>query len=570
MARKSRSVGKFSSGRSPKKGRPGLGQVNVAGTRHPYSFKGNQIKALRRSIPMTGGSRSAEGGTLLNPFPVLAAQAWSPLQIDSCRAIFAPAFERYAFQERASTDVCATHADDATEALGTFVDFSIGAHLWEATGSANRPTLRDSGAVRYAEFDGSNDNVLLQNGSSLIEDMLSNRRGTVAVRFRVPSGGDSTQYNLLDCAGGTGANNGFIFQRRTTGILRMNFTDGGSNAFDTTDTVVNADGFVTVVVRWDVANGVGITVDGGTEATASIFTAITGDVTNELSICNREAGTGPQAGEVQWVVLCKDRVSDSELASLNTWDPATNTDRMIFGRDDADGFGSMLNRYYDFLDATTLDDGAGGTPALAAGVDSVAHKVDSALGRAAQADASGDRPTRRSYGLQFDGTDDNFSVEDLNMNVPSTIIIVCDNDDDTDGSHWVSSSVSRILSTGDNYTGNAAANGVAYSLVHPSAGSTAGVDLVTETGWNILEVRRDGSSWNQTVTGQNSADSTNANTCVFTDIGDFQPALSDWQADGKVAAILHFHEYLTDDEIAYIRQQLVAQMATAGETVPTA
>jgi len=59
MARKSRSVGKFSSGRSPKKGRPGLGQVRVAGIQHPYSFKGNEIRALRRSIPM-GGSRSSE------------------------------------------------------------------------------------------------------------------------------------------------------------------------------------------------------------------------------------------------------------------------------------------------------------------------------------------------------------------------------------------------------------------------------------------------------------------------------------------------------------------------------
>lgn len=492
--------------------------------------------------------------------PDLSAQ-WSPLALPGLELFLTAESTAHLWQETAGQPL--THATAAADPIGTIDDLSPSAHTLTAPSSGTRPTLA-SGGLAFASSG-------LTVASSLDAFRALYWRGTGSIIWRGSFASDGVAGCILDSNGASTSASGVLVERTSGNKLRIQVTKGsGSAVYDYTTTVsaLAADGEQTLAVVLGAGGGGtirwGSTVEAFTQTSAP---AGSGSAASNLSIGRRSDGTNALAGTVRHLAILSRAVTAGEVTSLGAWAPTRASSSLVSWVGVDRGYYTGLSHWYDLTDATTVySDTAGATPIVAStGVALVRPSLDrdGHLSRDLTQSTAANRPTWTSggqtgVGAAWDGSNDALA---LAANWPTsgaaTMFLVIRQDDTTFGGPALGGT---LLS--DNYTWLGGPSYTSWTLyptgdtptemavpmVHSSAGS-----------WTIIEVVRDGSSWNLRSVGGSPVTYTDATAWVQKSLGSY----STYRLHGAVRELLLWRVALTAEQLARVRQHLCGRFSGA-------
>ena len=196
-------------------------------------------------------------------------------------------------------DTAATTPATVNGAVARINDKSAnGNHAIQAT-AANRPILRQSGAIYYLEFDGVNDFLTV---AFVLPQPISRVAGIRQVAWA---------FGAWLMGGGAGVT-AALFQTGVTPALALY---DGATAASNSGAAVGAD-----VVTTEVHNGAGssLTVDAGTATTGNPGAGVPGGIT----LGNDPAGGSPSAVRIYAVTAIDRLLTAPEQAKLLTWTAA--------------------------------------------------------------------------------------------------------------------------------------------------------------------------------------------------------------------------------------------------------
>lgn len=469
-----------------------------------------------------------------------------------------------------------TPVTQITDPVGS-IESPVNAHTISALGAAGRPTLTSGNGANSALLFSSagNGNMLtVKNSQTAFRFIQGTGIATIVIHASVSA--DGVAYTLLDSNAGTTANAGLLIERTTGNKIRLLVTKGvaGSSVFNyttNTSTLRAIDGVVPIVISLNNASGGSIQI--GTqpaESFARLSTPLDALSASDLAIGRQFGGGNKLDGTIQDIFIFSGPVSATNITALQSWNPMSTAASMVSEVGAENGWYNFLDTWLDFTDTSTLYQDNTRTAHVSATNDPISlveHKLDPGghLNRAATATSTDNRPLwiSETMGGDWDGINDNLTFHAFNRNTQNTIIIVGMNRDNVYGSHFLSSSGSRILVTGTNYTGNQPPGGpgAPYMIVHPGLGATS-YNLLTHPaigGWNLLEIRRDGPTWTQSIAGTNVSTAVNDTVLSINNMGMQQ--LPNWALNGEVRMVLKFNAILTDDQMARIRTDLMARFS---------
>jgi len=456
-----------------------------------------------------------------------------------------------------------THATASSDPIGTLDDMSPAAHALVAPSLGTRPTLA-AGGLAFASSA-----LVVANSLDAFRPIYWSGVGGIVARLAFAN--DNVAGTLVDSNGASTSASGFLVERTSANKIRVQVTKGSAPAvFDYTTTVsaLAADGEQTLAIVFGNAGGGTVRWGGSVEAfTRTSAPTGTGQAAAALAIGRRADGTNALAATVRHLAIFSRAPTEVEIAQLGAWAPTRSSAPLVSWRGVDGGYWSGLSHWYDLTDATTTYADTAGTTAItaAAGVALVrpGHDRSGRLGRDLTQSTSANRPTWSSggqagVGAVFDGVNDALS---LTANWPAagaqTLLAVVRQDDTTFGGPLLGGTLGS-----DNYTWLGAASYPSWTVYPTGDTPTEMVVPMLHSGagsWSVLEVVRDGSSWNLRSVGGSTASYTDSTAWVQRSLGSY----STYRLHGAVRAVLLWHVALTAEQLARVRQHLCGRFSGA-------
>ncbi len=464
-----------------------------------------------------------------------------------------------------------TRATTDAQSVGTV--FSTAARgLWLTTSSELRPTLGSGGGRNsFLDFAGSK-KYTIASAKKEFSHLWCQRKGTIALFVRMPSGSDGATKVILDSCGTTTASTGLSVYRSPANklVVFLAKSVAGTPILTLTSTgnVTASSGWVPVVFTID-GNNASLWVGSDAAVTTSSATAGLANgtpSTGDLTIGATTSAGFQFSGQLGTLAISHEVWTTRQVNEWKAYDPARTSVSLsgaIGTGNDPRNF-TMLADWLDFSDRSTLfTDAALTSPVLNSGdaVRAAVNKAALSSGRNATAASDSVRPVW--YGsmfngcgaVKFDGVDDNLAVPANPSGTAWTRYIVAKNLDMVKGSHFESGSA-YVVQTGDNYAGAGAGLTNPYVVWHITGSDTPNYGPVDNgsAGLNIIELTRDGSNVTLIVNGKHISNRTNNDIYSAYQLG--IPYNVGWDLDGYYCERLTYYCVHTPKIRGQIRRYL--------------
>ncbi len=445
-----------------------------------------------------------------------------------------------------------------------------------------RPTLRTAGAITYAEFDGSDDRMIVDTSPDHFHYFFELGTGFAAFKVRFKAAQRDSRCFMFDSANGTGANPGVLCKHDPGNTLTCTADHGAPELpvwDDTTSFTFDDDTWYVVI--WNV----------GPAAAGEMILAIPGDYAgrtveaitrdrapeaegtgtpSELFIGSRRDGTQLCEMDLSWIKMGSQALDQTEIQALVEYEPALTTDTLL---DIAGGqsacYMNFTSHCYDlspaasafhFQDRTQRATSVGdGDP-----IGTVANKLDVLVGVGdpfghLDYDAFAVTDSQRCLwqsdgtGCLFTGSDQQgWDMQDPGAGGNATWIVIYRNTDAVFGSRPLTDTGSVYMAI----TGNEDPQRV---VTHPASGDTGSTDLGNQAGgYNIIVHERVGDTWHTSTRGDgntvlDTSPTINVSKQMFG--GMCNAGLDDWDCEGELLYVQRIAATMTN-------AQVVALMAT--------
>jgi hypothetical protein len=262
-------------------------------------------------------------------------------------------------------------------------------------------------------------------------------------------------------------------------------------------------------------------------------------------------------------------VSNADVALFQAWNPARTTNTLLVAKVNSCGY-NFCSQVWDYTLASTMCQDAACVTPVAANTDPIMrinHVEDSSghLRRYGAGLSEATSPIWRSavLGAEYDPTTD---IKDLLFGPAGvgqwqkagamTVFIVAKNDDIGEGSHLLKGS--NYLAVAGSAYGALGPGESPYWIAHPTTNLTEPVYLSDiDDGWNIIELRRNGSAWTCRTSGINKVTETNATAWQMVSQGG--EYIAGWAFEGDIRRMIKINAFLTDDQADVIVNQIKAE-----------
>lgn len=486
-----------------------------------------------------------------------APDVWTPQDISGIE-FWAPTDTVYhsaaESQATRATSVTRVSAADA-QSIG-YAATPVYGHLASAVTAGTSPTTSTELSANGAwKFTGASSQRFIILGTAPTFAFL-HQDVAATIAFKLKPNNDAATWAIMDAAEGTTTNKGLIINRSSANKLQVAVSKGGGlalyNYTTTAATWTSAGGWKAVVIKLNGASSsiAWASLDATGNAITSAWTtetftytsagAGTGDMTNDLRIGSRASGAAASTMSFAQPIIMRGVLSDADRDLWIAYGSALSSTSLTAARPDSpSGFNFTWAMYrFDRVDAL-FQDAAFTTPVVAAG-DPVGcvlpeGQTDDRLGRKLSTAVAGEFPLFQTNAVDFDGVDDDIAMASaFQGQLEFTLIAVVRNDDTTNGSHVLRMASSGYWAvTGDTYIGNP--GGAAYHTIHFNGAASAQSSLVSETGYNTVEVRQNaGTTTARTNATNKTTDSAGSTNFPWIGMGDFNAGLTNWQFDGRI------------------------------------
>jgi hypothetical protein len=461
------------------------------------------------------------------------------------------------------------------QTVGCIYDISNNAMIARNVISNGLPVLgSDATRNSYLQFDGTNDRLVVQVGTSAFSPM-NGSNPVYSLMFWVKfNGGDAAFQRVLSTNDGGGTNTGFDVTRDSGNKLIFRVTTSAGTLYSVTSTTnVNvAAGWIGVVVT---VNGAGTNAgtlylynSSGTliETTQFNTASSSGAAHNSsLYLAGRPAG-------IQWFNGCM-----SNIYMINTVATSTEIANYIASNEPQNDveFTPVVHTLYDMNDNNFIFSDAGGTTPVTNN-DEVRYIKNNDvsnfgyLGRGLTG-GSGTSPVWKTNTANGRATIEYTSGKNLTfertffeeLGGKATVFFVVKNTDATFGSHIVSGdnlSVTGdyVVVTGSSYASGSLPNPYAVLHPNPSGGTAISTELKNPgvDDYKVFAFSRNGENLAAYNGLYEKNTSTSSNPFSASVMGRDNFASSDWDMTGNIAYVKKYSGILTDAQIRYIIWQL--------------
>lgn len=404
--------------------------------------------------------------------------------------------------------------------------------------------------------------------------------GVYSLHFRIRIRNDGVAQTILDSNRGSGVQDGLNLIRTAANKIGIYYSSNGVVSYNYTSvgTLVEADGFVDVTIRFDGASGGDIEIGSqGVETFAQTNPTAGATGTYELGIGGRSGLSDPLLDfDLIQLLITNTKMSAPDVALCKAYDVAAAPSTFVRQLALATGGGfpwfNHLHRGYDLTDTgklfsdrtgrttpvTTLDDPIG----------TVAHINDSVdAGRDVVAPSDAARPLYKTdaFGAFFDGVDDQLDPNESEglEGGGVTYVIVGRNEDLTNGSHFLKGA-QYVAQSGRDYPSNPP-EGAYFSFHVANAVAAELTQITNKEGANILAVRGLGESLTPYSRGAGvvieSASKILTRGLQWSSIG--EEFIAGWQLDGRLLCVLVFNAHLSDAQLRIVLTGLADKYAGA-------
>lgn len=461
-------------------------------------------------------------------------------------------------QEEALTGVPITNVVSDGDPVGLIYSGGFGGFFARAENSSRRPLLAsDIDRFNSLSFDGIADYLAIPNTAKYLRK-FNESGSTWCIMFWIKMGASTNGvFSKIMTQGTSSTNVGINIDHTAANKLEVYsyYASSGNTRFDKVSTanLNEAAGWVPVIIY---ANGNGaaagtLLIGNNAPETFTIgAVGSTADATNDLRIGASFVPGSYFKGNLSSLMILNRIPTADEITEFKAFNPERNTT-----------IRTQLRLSYDFNNTAKGWADANKTIPITNGVGVRAWETEQAspfggLNRDLTSASAGASPIFNTLllngygGLDFDGISDTLTFAEAVASERGgrwTLVIVCKNDDATDGSHMLHGS-SYIAVTGSNYSGNPTP-GQSRVIPHLSAGDSLAAVLKNQSdGYNVFIMTRNGSEI--TIrTGANVVTTvTNSNFCRFTSMG--TEFIAGWMLDGKVIMLDFYSGVLRETEIA--------------------
>ena len=493
------------------------------------------------------------------PLPLILSDA---TYYDDLTLAVLPAYTAHMWSEAADAVATTQPANDG-DSVGAIYDPSNSAFAARWLTAARRGVLRTDASTRsYVECraTGSNDIAQMQNSERAFNYCIGSRACTIILWAGTIANG--TTQILVDSTNASAAASalGFsVFKNTSNQIVFYNSNGAGGascNVNSGAATLLAASGIVPIGIRVS-GTTVEFNVGAAAEVGATCASAgTTGTMTYPVTICGSGATTGSADVNFGGLMVFDRRLTDAEYAAVVADYTGVRSSRSLVIDRPAPYFFNFLSTYYDYTDPTTIFEDAGATdPAEVPDAIAVVRDprdLTNTWNRGATSTVAAAPQWRGALGAHWSGSGSQALVwPQWTMDAGRTVVIRALNEDATNGSHVLQGG-SYVPITGADYSSNP--GGAAYFTVHPASGAVTGSSLVTETGYNDIEIRRSGTNWYASVGGQNATSDSSSAQWTPTNTGrPGSDALTAWRMQGYVERMARYNVALTDAQLATVR-----------------
>lgn len=477
-------------------------------------------------------------------------------------------------ENSANTQITPSAADG--DPIGQWADPVHGV-LAQASADNRRPTLRSTGGISYVEWenDTAPQNLTLGTSKDLVNSFYEQGVGSITMLMRMRASQDGVLCYIADSGQNSSSNPGVQFRKEAANTLRV-FVDSGAGAtvFNATSTLTLTSALSWQIVHLSLNNASGGTICRGTLGnyagrTCNTFArsaapATQSGGTDQSLTIGALAGSPVTAStcdmDVRWITATAVDMSAADLQILWAYGPTARSSVSLLDctLGYAAGYCNFLSHWYDLTDTTTLwQSRTARSTAVSANADpvgTIANKADSLNHALKDATSATDNTTRALYqidgtGIDFDGVNDEYNFNQNQRGGGTTFVWLASCRDTTDGCNVISANSSALSLSGASYSGNSAANGVAYGGCIPGTGDCGTVDLGNPGSYNIIATSRDGSSFAHTARGLSNlttfGSATLSTAFLLNRIGHAITSFPNWEMDGRLTEVLIVQAPLT-------------------------
>lgn len=458
-------------------------------------------------------------------------------------------------QQRSTTQTFDGHVEDDNDNVGTFYDLARGWCFASSTfGVLDGYLIKCASASNYI--------IQSADGFSNYFKPLHAVSPSWSIFFiwRFDSGSDGVVKTMFSNAGAT-SNDAGIHVRKTTGdkiqiLLGKKSAGNFVITYTTTQTINEASGIFWGVIN---INGAGtgtgsitLKTTSGVDVAETFNVAAGADVTSSAGLAfavSSAQSFGP------FRILPRVATAD-EITAWKNYTPTRHTTEFL-----------IKSRELDFTDDTKIFSDASGTVQITDGgnIRYVKDKCPSPFGliphytSAADASAPLWRDNSGDSYAEFDGAKNLDLVGRITPEGSGkfTLFIVAQNDDDTDGSRYLSASTGvnvYMAQTGLNYVDAAFDN--PYFIIHPNSGFATSIGpLTAQSGINFYCFKRSGDLC-KVINSTDAAftEDTDVNTALFHKCGGAENL--EWWIEGRVYRIIKYSGEMSDARALAIRDAL--------------
>ena len=502
-----------------------------------------------------------------------SARPWRPWDITGCELALIPTHTAHMMVEDTATGPAATHVANVGDLVGQINEPSPSAHIMTAGAATRRPIwASDGGRERHLRFNPASliVNLQVRNSQNGAFNFI-NTTGIFSILLRLRVEANGVAYVILDNNASTTANSGFRLNKTSGDQINIIVTKGVSgqiiwNATYTTATIRVADGYRNIRIWSTDGITLRMAMDGlATQTFARTSTPGGGNANSDLRIGSNNAGTSNGLdASLQMLAIYSSAVSDADYARWRAYVPRASPNSLV--ERSGPGLFNFCRRLYDFSKVAGLWQDANRTVPVASNGDvlmTVDNRTDASghLNRALSASGAPTAPVYRSTssGSEWNGlaqpNNSNLAHADTSVGTGGmwTHLFIVHNTRSNPGSHmWGINTLNAtyMVLTGPNYQNNQVPSGgpgAPFYNVHAGGPGLSACLLTQPTGFNVIELRRDGNQWVQRVSFANSVSTTQSGSFSPTNIGN--SAISGWELQGFLLANITFTAPLSASQL---------------------